>query len=203
MWETVVKQLWKSPDFEKQPFFFAIDGLYASKQRQPERQPISHGHFTLRADNEYELRVLHWHPDADARPSLTRGTNMSVSVESPQLRSITSPRLPVDSTYDMKVYRVRTSASTKAEFASFVIKIEGEDGKSLSDEPELLLPVRIRPSYLKISVLTILLAALLWLQQLIPLFSKGPVDWLVALATFVVSVIAAFVVVFGIKKPLS
>jgi hypothetical protein len=203
IWETVVKQLWQSPDFQKQAFFFAIDGLYASDRRSVELQSMSEGHFTLRADKEYELRVLHWHPEADLRPALTRGTNMTVNVESPQLRPVTSPRLPVDSPYDVKAYRVRSGASTKEEFGSFVVKIEGEDGKPVSDQPEIFLPVRVRPSYVKIVALTVLLAALLWLQQLVPLLSKGPVDKLMAGVTFLIATIAAFVVVFGIKKPLS
>ena len=29
MWEAVVRQLWQSPDFDKQPLFYAVDGLYA------------------------------------------------------------------------------------------------------------------------------------------------------------------------------
>ncbi len=203
MWEAAVKQLWQSPDFQKQPFFFAIEGLYACTRPRVERQSMSEGHFNLRADREYELRVLHWHPDADSLPSLIRGTTMTAAVESPQLRPITSPRLAIDSPYDVKAYRVRTGASTKEEFASFVVKIEGADGKPMADQPEIFLPVRIRPSYFRIGSLTVVLAGLLWLQQLVPLLSKGPVDKLVAWVTLLVSAIAAFVVVFGIKKPLS
>lgn len=203
MWEATVKQLWQSPDFQKQPFFFAVEGLYASARSRVERQSMSKGHFNLHADREYELRVLHWHPEADSRPTLNRGTTMAVVVESPQLRPVTSPRLPVDSPYDVKAYEVRTGASTKEEFASFVVKIEGLDGKPVTDQPEIFLPVRIKPSYFKVGFLTVVLAGLLWLQQLVPLLSKGPLDRVVAWVTFLVSAIAAFVVVFGIKKPLS
>lgn len=203
MWEAVVKQLWQSPDFAKQPFFFAVDGLYMNTDGSSERQLMSEGRFTLRADKEYELRLLHWHPEADSRPSLDRGTKMVVGIESPQLRSITSPQLPIDSPYDVKAYRVRTGSATKEEFSSFVIRVDGEDGKPANDQPELFLPVQIRPSYLKVLAVTTSLAILLWLQQLVPLILKGPVDRLTALATFLLSALAAFVVVFGLKKPLS
>jgi hypothetical protein len=203
VWETVVKQLWQSPDFQKQLCFFAFEGLYTMGHRPVERVSMSQGHFILRADKEYELRVLHWHPEADSHPPINRGSAMSVSVESPQLRPITTSRLPIDSPYDVKAYRVRTGTSTKEEFASFVVKIEGDDGKQTMDQPELFLPLRIQPSYLKVGVLTLVLAGLLWLQQLVPLLSKGPVDHVVAWVTLLISIAAAFVVVFGIKKPLS
>ena len=84
-----------------------------------------------------------------------------------------------------------------------MIRVDDEDGKPANDRPELFLPVQIRPSYLKVSAVTTGLTILLWLQQLVPLLLKGRVDWLTALATFLLSALAALVVVFGLKKPLS
>lgn len=203
IWEAVVKQLWQSPDFDKQPLFYAVGGLYEGPVGSPTRQGMSNGEFTLRADKEYELRLLHWHPEADSRPPLSRGSKMVVSVESPQLRSITSPQLPLDSPYDVKAYKVRTGQSTKEEFSSFVVRIVDEDGEPVGDQPELFLPARIQPSYVRVVVVVTALAALLWLQQLVPLLIKGTQDWATAAATLALAILAAFVVVFGLKKPLA
>jgi hypothetical protein len=203
IWEAVVRQLWQSPDFEKLTFFYAFESLYAGPVSSPARQMMSNGQFELRADKEYELRLLHWHPEADSRAAVSSGTKMIVTVQSPQIRSITSPRLPIDSPYDVKAYRVRTGASTKEEFSSFVVKIEGDDGKPVNDQPEIFLPVRIQPSYLRVVFLITFLAILLSLQQLVPLLIKDEFDWATALATFTLAFLAASVAVFGLKKPLS
>lgn len=203
MWEAVVTQLWQSPDFRQQPVFYSVKGLHVGPIGSTTRETMSGGEFTLRTDKEYELRVLHWHPEADSRPPLTQGSKMLVTVESPQLRSITSPQLPLDSPYDVKTYKVRTGQSTKEEFSSFVVRIVDKDGKPVENQPELFLPARIQPSYVKVGFVVLALAALLWLQQLVPLLIKGTQDWATALSTLGLAILAAFVVVFGLKKPLA
>jgi hypothetical protein len=203
MWEAVIRQLWRRPDFRGQHFFFALDGLYARKPDGLTEQTLNEGEYRLEADQEYELQILHWHPEGDSHTLAARSGMIVVKAESPQIHAITSPTLPVDSPYDLKAFRIRTALGTKTEYASLVVRMESSDAKPLDDQPELYIPIQVQPSLAKVFFITIGLAAALWLQQLVPVLIKQTALWAIVVASAGLALLASVIVIFGLKKPLS
>src|SRR5262249_21740632 len=110
---------------------------------------------------------------------------------------------PIDSPYDFKTLHVRTSRVTVAEFGSAVVRVTDRAGVPIQTQPEIYLPIKITPSQFKTTLFVVGIAALVLSQQYLSASAKGPVPAATTITLGVLAFVTAFVVVFGLKKPMS
>jgi hypothetical protein len=128
---------------------------------------------------------------------------IKLEVSSPALVSITAPTLPIDSPYDLKSFHFQASDSTKLQFAALVVRIDSRtDGKPIETHPELYLPAKVKPATLRLFASALAIGVLLWLQQWLAATAKGPIGAQNTAILLVLALATAFIVVFGLKKPL-
>jgi len=201
-WEGIVALLKQAEAFRDEQLFFTVEGMSARKSTG--RIQPKDSEYRLESESDYELRVYHFHPRGD-RIAMAKGTALiSVEVSEPYLEPVTSPAMPIDSPYDLKTFRFRTRSATKRQYGSIVVRIvDRSTGKPVESQPELYIPVRLAPSFLRPLFLTLGLGALLAVQQLATIsVTKGSgglwtVIWVAALG-----LLTAGFAVYGLKKPM-
>ena len=198
-WQDVVRFLATSEDFAKEPFFFAVRGIFVRGESEPAK-PNARGEFALRAERDHFVEVFHFHPEADKRGMASSVGTVQVDVSEPQLAAITSPRLPVASPYDLKTFHFRTGTGGGG-FASLFIRTTVDGGQPLASQPELFIPLKIRTAWVKTAVLVIVIGGLLFVQQYLAAAAKGPVSREITLGLLSLAGITALIAVLGLKKP--
>ena len=198
-WESVIRSLWKSEDFHSEPFFFAVEGLYETGKT--ESSEPEDGEFVFRSERSYVVRLFNFHPDAGHAMSSNAGV-IKMDASQPQLQAITSPTLPVGSPYDLKQFHFRTAPTATRAFGSVVVRAVENSGQSITTQPELFMPIKVKPAWFKTAGLICIIAALLFGQQYLAAQTKGCVPlgvivWLAILATA-----TAVVAVLGLKRPI-
>src|SRR4029077_5497309 len=146
-WQNVIELLAKSEDFAKEPFFFAVEGLYVRGQEQP--CEAVDGEFVLRSELDHVIRLFHFHPDADRLKMTTVAGAIKVDVSQPQIEAVTSPTLPVASPYDLKRFHFRTAASSAGRFASIVVRCLQDSGEPTETQPELFIPIKVKLAWFR------------------------------------------------------
>jgi hypothetical protein len=201
-WEGIVTELKKVEAFRDEQLFFAVEGLNTRKSVN-RLQPIN-AEYQLESESDYELRIYHFHPQGD-RISMVKGAGIiRIEVSEPYTEPVTSPSMPIDSPYDLKTFRFRTHSATKQEYGSIVVRIDDRNtGKPIESQPELYIPVRLAPSFLRPFFLSLILGGLLAAQQLATVavtkgsISLGTVVWVGLLGLF-----TGGFAVYGLKKPM-
>src|SRR5258706_6470543 len=94
-WQRIIRVLGQSLDFSCEPFFFAVEGLYA--RGSTAACEVENGEYVLRSETDYCVKLFHYHPDGDKHVMTVGVGTIKVDVSSPQLESITSPTLPIES----------------------------------------------------------------------------------------------------------
>ena len=107
----MITALSKRADFRNQPFFFRVTGLYARGKQSPET--TVDGEYRLGAGKSYFVSILHWLPKGDGYEIPKDSGLLNVNVGSSDLHSVTAPRLPVDSPYDLKSFHFVASGTIK------------------------------------------------------------------------------------------
>jgi hypothetical protein len=200
-WQSIIASLWQKKDFAEEEFFFKVEGIFERGRRSA--LSAHKGEFTLRGAKDYEVKIFHFHPRSDAQGTGVWGILLIVRPGSNDLGSITSPSLPVDSSYDLKSFHIRSSSNVVTQYTSLTIRFENEkDGAILASQPQLFLPMRVVPSFTRLFVSTFLIAGLLFLQQWISASAKGPIDWHTTSVLGALAVLTAVAAVYSLKKPL-
>ena len=73
------------------------------------------------------------------------------------------------------------------------------DAKPIEVHPELYIPVQVRPNWLRVVALILLVAAVMWGQQWAAASEKGSVEIGTAMGLLAVALVSSVAVVFGIK----
>jgi hypothetical protein len=133
-WQNVVKLLKKSQDFAQEPFFFAVEGIYARGDDQNPCEAIN-GEFELRSERDYLIRLFHFHPEADRIRMSGEVGVIKVAVSQPQIEAVTSPTLPIASPYDLKTFHFRAAPSSAGRFGSIVVSCEEVSGEPNISQP--------------------------------------------------------------------
>jgi hypothetical protein len=202
-WQQIIKQLWERRDFHDEPLFFVVGGIYERSQDNLVQRHLRSGQYALNAGKDYELQVLHVHPEGDQRKMEEGIGSVRVTFGEPTLKAITSPILPVDSPYDLKRFRFRSQTELRASLSSVVIAVlDKNTGKPMESQPELYLPVRCTQNWGKPFFSAALIAVLLFAQQYLGLSSKGAVGAGTAVASLIIALFTAGFLVYGLKKPL-
>jgi hypothetical protein len=200
-WQNIIKELAQRKDFSTESFFFTVTGIYP-RESEELLSPES-GEFNFHANRNYEARIFHFHPPGDMRTMPTNSALIKVEVSSPQLESITAPTLPIDSPYDLKSFHFQASDSARLQFAALVIRIDNRaDGKPVETQPELYLPAKVKPATFRLLASALAIGVLLWLQQWMAAAEKGPISVKDIVILLILALATAFIVVFGLKKPL-
>lgn len=198
-WQNVIKLLKKSEDFAKEPFFFAVEGLYLRGEEHP--CEAVDGEFVLRSERDYVIRIFHFHPDADKIKMTVGAGVINVDVSQPQIEAVTSPTLPVASPYDLKSFHFRTAASPASKFGFVVVRCAQDSGEPNISQPELFIPIKVKLAWLRTTILIFTIAALLFVQQYLSVQAKGAVSEGIVVALVVLALATAVVAVLGLKKP--
>jgi|HubBroStandDraft_2_1064218.scaffolds.fasta_scaffold00775_3 hypothetical protein len=198
-WQNVIKLLKKSEDFAKEPFFFAVEGLYVRGEEQP--CEATDGEFVLRSERDYAIRIFHFHPDADKHKMTVGAGVIKVDVSQPQIEAVTSPTLPVASPYDLKSFHFRTAASPASRFGSIVVRCTQDGGEPNTSQPELFIPTKVKLAWFRATRLILAIAALLFAQQYLSAQAKGAVSEGIVVALVLLALATAVVAVLGLKKP--
>lgn len=111
-WQLICKTLSKHADFSSEPFYYRVESLHNVDKNLP--IPFTGGAYTFSADTLAELRLLHYAPSLDANKTSISDTSWLIAEASEDaLNFVTSPRLAIDSGYDVKAIRMRTAPVTR------------------------------------------------------------------------------------------
>ncbi len=198
-WQQVIASLSKSEDFSKEQFFFAVEGLYVRGETGP-CEP-KNGEFVIRSERNCLLQLFNFHPDADKHIMASTAGAIKVEVSQPHLEAVTSPTLPVGSPYDLKRFHFRTASTTAARFGSVVVRTVQNTGQPIASQPELFIPIKVKPAWFRTAALICLIAALLFAQQFLSAQSKGSVSSGVIAGLALLAIATAVVAVLGLKRP--
>ena len=201
-WEGIVTELNKVETFRDEPLFFAVEGL--STRKSTTHLHPEEAEYRLESERDYELKIYHFHPKGD-EIAMDRGTAViKVEVSEPYIKPVTSPAMPIDSPYDLKTFRFRTQTATMPGYGSIVIRIDDRiTGKPIESQPELYIPVRLAPSFLRPLLLAAILGILLAAQQLATIsITKGAISLGTVVWVAVLGLLTGGVAVYGLKKPM-
>ena len=84
---------------------------------------------------------------------------------------------------------------------SIVIRTINGTGEAIQSQPELFVPVKIKPGWVRSIALMATFAVLLFAQQYIGAASKGPVSLGISVSLFLLAGATGVVAVLGLKKP--
>lgn len=212
--QQVARLLSTRPDFAGQPFFLAVEGIFAralaiegilARGSDGAIEPTADGEVVLAAGKHFDLRLFHFRPDAEHSTATETTGSIAITLASP-LEPVTSTSLAVDSPYDLKSFAFRTlDRVTTAQSAAVVLRVENQGASGANSDPsqpELYLPVRVDPSIAKAVGQVAVLTLLLFVQQFVTASSKGAVSANVAVTLFVLALLTAAFAVFALKRPL-
>jgi len=201
-WQTIVSKLKKCEDFTRQLYYYTVEGLFEGIGKS--RVHLRNGEYVLRSSKDYELRVFHWDPTADAHAGHGENQWLRLDVVEPWLQVRTNPILAIDSPYDLKSVQIRTGSAVRREHSSMFLH-EGNQGL-LSDRisVELYLPVTIKGTMGRSVSYGLIVGCLLTAQQLLAIFSRDHVGpWIpLTIAAAVLGLVTGFFVAFGMRKPI-
>lgn len=210
-WQALVNQLKDQPDFKKQSYFYVIDGLYEIKASKNTgeadgyaAQELVNGQFTLRARQTYELRVVHFDPQADDHWADKKPRVLKIEAPTALVVPRTSSELVVDSPYDAKTYTFSIADTPADQYASLLLKPQPPEKSSNEEDdiPELYFPLFLKADLVSNLGRAFLLGSLLGLGQMVPMFLKGTTDAVTTVVTFTFSYLTGIFFIAGLKKPL-
>jgi hypothetical protein len=181
------------------------------------------GQYVLSAGKDFELRVFHYDPDADAHTGYKATRWLRLSSVDPGLQLRSNPLLAIDSPYDLKSIQIRTGSTLANQYSSLELTDVPKSDRNDSSKSEpncatkavvaresaqnedalhLFLPVKITGSVWRNVGLASVLGVLLTMQQLVSLFSKPDANpsAVIILLTILLGIVTAVVAVFGLRR---
>jgi hypothetical protein len=186
-WEKIVEQIASRPDFEDENCFYTIEGIVPVGLE--ETVAMRDGVYELKPNQEYELRIYHFHPQKTANATI------QLNKSSTWLTFTTTPSVIMDSRYDFKRVRMITGKPNTQERAILTIVRNGL---------EFDLPLLIRRTWLLTLGYGIILGVLLAGPQIVAALANPnlPLRNVVAIS-FVSGILglgAGILAAFGLKK---
>jgi len=184
VWQKAAQFLASSSDFKTEPVFYAVVGFFRPENYMGES--VAHWPASLGSSAEYELVLFHY------CPIKVPETNLLVS-HGPHLRLYSQPQRKLQSRYDLERFSFVAEGPSWGEIQSW---LEISIGSSFT----LNLPIRIRSNVKKSVFLLVLIAIALTAGQLTAAKVEDQVGQ--AIIKLLSNLIAAALVVFGLKKTL-
>jgi hypothetical protein len=204
-WQALARGLSDLTDFRDECFFYHVRGVYKVESKQ--QVVPTNGIFFLKSDESYEARIFHYSPQSDDASIVVEDISWLLADTINDVVSITSnPHIGIDSPYDEKRLRFRTSAATTKQDGIIslyrVAKGGGapEVGKGTWD---LDLQMKVVPKLGSIFVRGTVIGVLLGIQAVVPIWPNSQItDKLgVTVAVMVLGLITGWAAAWGLKKP--
>ena len=211
-WQDIVRTLSHFKDFGSEEYFMTLTGIFKARSEAPVAP--KNGEFQLKANQEYAVKIFHFHPESDDHKMPLISTVLRVTAGSDDIKALTSPSLAIDSAYDLKAFFLRMPSPLTSDYTSITVSVENssaatdapgvapEVGTKFAPKPELFLPVKIVPSSLRYLLSILVMSALLFCQQYIAATSKGEIPHRTTEYLGVLAILTAVLAVYTLKKPL-
>ncbi len=112
-WQALVTVLKSHNDFKSEPFFYFISGVYLAGATNTKSLEAKNGTWTLKASRSYEVRMLQFSPGETHSTNASPETNWIIGdADGVAVTFVTTRKLAVDSGYDIKHIRFRTTSAT-------------------------------------------------------------------------------------------
>lgn len=207
-WQETIERLSSKPDYRDEQVFFVVEGLYRIAPRWLGRTADSmrlsptNAEFRLASDAEYELRVFHFSPNRHGATAASPDLDLRTEFSKPQVEAIAGgTSQPIDSPYDLKVIRFRTSREiTGSKMASVTVTVSrASDSERLQTQPEVLVPIRVGSSRVREAGYILVIAVLL-LWQKVTSVPTEVLSWQTVLLGLL-ALLTAGAVLRGIRRP--
>jgi len=194
-WEKIVEQIASRPDFKDENCFYTMVEIVPVDCK--ETVAMRDGVYELKPNQEYELRIYHFHPE--------RIANATIQLKGSRkwFKFITSPTIILDSRYDLKRVRIITGKPREKKRAILTILRTGGDRNA---SVEFDLPLLICGTYLHTLGYGILLGILLAGPQIVgTLFNlRLPCQNVIGIIimSVIMGLVAGIFAAFGLRKPI-
>jgi hypothetical protein len=224
-WQSICKTLSEHEDFKDEPFFYRVESLHdvakqATKAQEVPTQsgsgavhdvhkdaliPLTNGAYTFAAGALLELRVLHYAPALDDNKTSIDDTSWLVCEANEDVISfVTSPRLAIDSGYDVKAIRMR-AASVSSEVDSMLTitrKLQAVGGVASDPVWDFDLPFHASRDVWKMIRQGSLLGGLVACQGLAVIWNNPQIadKILPSIIALAAGLVTGYVAIFNLKK---
>lgn len=192
VWEKIVVQIANREGFEQEPVFFTMDTL--RRIRDDREGKFENGFLTLNSGSDYEGKIYHFITRKTFQPSQLRITIAGKGIE-----PISSTVLPIESEYDRKYFRVRTSRPTAEEVA--ILNVARADA---SGKPEwgFDITTRTKPAHWAILGLGLVVGLLLAVPQVLAAWNDtNPAnDVNIPVVALIVNMVVGVMVAYGFRR---
>jgi hypothetical protein len=198
-WEQLVGQIAPRIEFKDEPFFYAVESL--QDVGSGESVLAKNNVFSCRPNQEYEVRIYHFHPDVDKGDPQTI---MNLTTSHPSISFTTNPEVILDSRYDLKRIRFQTGTPPSKEPGVLTLgrKPKGETDR----EWEFDLRVQVKGSFPRKFLTGLLIGALLAVTPVVAALNNPNLPAKNLTTVIVVSIAAGIATgmaaSFGLKRSL-
>jgi len=190
-WERIVAQLVNRSEFADETRFFSVQGVVSVTDGAS--VPVRDGVYELKPGHNYEIRVYHFSPKKNP-------TGRIVLAKADDIVSLTRPNLVLDSRYDLKRVRLRTTKPTSAEETVVAFEYHDNDQVSLICDIDL----RVHGTFWQSLAKGVLLGILLASPQTIAALSNPALSdsskSVIVIAAAAFGLVTGIVAAFGLKK---
>jgi hypothetical protein len=213
-WEAIVSQLAERREFAEESLFFNIYSI--ERVGRKDVAGFTAGKLKLLPGREYELKLYHFHPSKTAAGKLRFTLSPNTSPES-------GSEAILDSRYDLKRLRVKTSLVPRAEggMISIYHSVDTSPGGSgdastkagtekrahSMDEWQFDIPLSISGAFARTILLAVLVGTVISAPQIVAFLRlatalSGPEAIGYSLLFFIAATAAAVIAAFGFRKPI-
>ncbi|EQB62880.1 MAG: hypothetical protein RBG1_1C00001G0459 [candidate division Zixibacteria bacterium RBG-1] len=198
-WENIASQISARTDFANENYFYMINGIYSLKKQ--EAIISKDACYKLESAQEYEIRVYHFHPKITPK-----GPNLYLSLSTPLVTFTTSPKLIIDSRYDLKRARFRTAKPSTSQNAILMVLTDVEDSEKELKNLEFDILLKIKGTFWTSVAYAIGIGILITIPPITAAFSNPALPEenriVISLISLFAGIITGILVVFGLKKPI-
>lgn len=189
-WEKIIIQLADHQDFNKVVTFLTVMDIRSVRTGRS-LKPAGRI-YSLQPDDHYEFRLYHFHPK-EREPAVCESLafGSALTIES-------SPRIIIDSRYDLKRIRVATTGALRSQYCSVSVKCE-QSGEMLDFD----IGLRIGGKWIQMAAYGILLGLLLASPHVVAALYNPDISERIRLAVIVsscfTSIVAGLFTAIGLK----
>ena len=196
-WEKIVTQIAGRPDFTDESTFYTVEGIHRVGPNG--LVSMRNGAYPLAPGQEYEIRLYQFHPTKEPAGSMLR-----LETACQLLKFTTNQNLILDSRYDLKRVRIRTSSPPFRETA--ILTILRKDTRQAGPCMDFDLRIEIKGAFWKTLGYGSVLGLLLGTPPVVSAFSNpslpAPNVAVITVTSVVVGVFTGIFAAFGLTKSL-
>lgn len=196
-WEKIIDQIAPHKDFAEEKCFYMLKGLYPIGSK--DKLAFADDGYELENSSEYEVQIYHYHPKESETNAFIRVQSKSSGIE-----FTTNPTVIVNSRYDFKRVRFKTTSPTIPQQATLSVyrgKSENKDEHGILDFD---LKLHITGTRLKMLLWGSVIGILLSVPHLITALTnpelRGTTLTVVCFLVLIVGLITGILAAFKIKK---